>query len=101
MTSSHSAEDHCRHLTFPRSTERLLQSFGDQHTMPAPWTQSPKFLGPNERSTKPTRPCTGVRNADGTMTNVDATRTKPSTRRGPLHARRSARERGRANPLPS
>ena len=28
--------DHCRHLTSPRSTERLLQSVGDQHTHARP-----------------------------------------------------------------
>ena len=50
--------------------------------MPAPRTQSLNFLGPKKPSTKPTRPCTCVRNADGTMTNVDAARIKPSTREG-------------------
>ena len=59
--------------------------------MPAPRTQSLKFLGPKEHSAKPTRTCTGVRNADGSMTNVDAARIKPSNRRGPLLARRPAR----------
>ena len=68
-----------------------LRASGTNTPMPAPRTQSLKFLGPKEHSTKPTRPCTGVRNADGKMTNVDAARIKPSTRQGPLLARRPAR----------
>ena len=59
--------------------------------MPAPQTQSLKFLGPKELSTKSTRPCFGERNADGSMTNVDAARITPSIRRGPLLAWRPAR----------
>ena len=91
LTSSHSTEHHRRHLDSPRSTERLSQSFGDQGTHAGPSDSASEFLGPSEHSTTQTRPCTGVRNADGTMTNVDAARMKPSTRRGPLLARRPAR----------
>ena len=69
--------------------------------MPAPQTQSLNFLGPKELSTKPTRPCFIERNSDGTMTNVDAARIKPSTGRELLLARRPAWSRGRAKPLPS
>ena len=69
--------------------------------MPAPRTPRLKFPGTSEHSTTQTRPCTGVRNADGTMTNVNTARMKPSTRRGPLLARRPARQRGRSKPLPS
>ena len=58
--------------------------------MPAPQAQSLKLLGPKELSTKPTRPSTGARSADGTMTSLDAATIKPSTRRGPLLARRPA-----------
>ena len=58
--------------------------------MPAPQTLSLNFPGPKELSTKPARPCFIERNSDGTMTNLDAARIKPSTRRGLLLARRPA-----------
>ena len=93
-----SSEHHRRHVTSPRSTERLPQSYGDQHSHAGPsdseseisWAQR-ALDEAKELSTKPTRPCFGERNADGLMRNVDAVRITPSIRRGPLLARRPAR----------
>ena len=59
--------------------------------MSARRTPSLHLLGPSEHSTTQKRPPIGVRSADATMTNADAAKMKPSTRRGPLLERRPAR----------